>query len=176
MDRVVVHRHGEPPDSTDFQRKLDDWNSALTGPHKIVLQWNSRVRLRRKDPDIWSGRWELWVTMEDSSHPLSKYLRRAGDRHLPDKGWCRFLQTWQYDDGTFAPLDDRLFGQLRRQDTWRNRRWYQEVIEETEERTDNEWRGKIRDAVQDAENYYRNWDNPFFSPGSSGGDWRWRNR
>src|SRR2546428_13510479 len=122
MERCPMSmQHVDP----DFQRELDQFNDSQGGPSRIEVCWDMR-----------RDRWCIFaVPLDYGHHPLSttwvtpKLLRPF----LDGSGRMGvFLFTWQEPDGTFLPLDDRLFKSLRWADSFRSKDHFDETIKRPE--------------------------------------------
>src|SRR5687767_2959715 len=89
----------------DFQRRIDEWNSAKGGPAHIAVAWNPQ-----------KSRWQIYaIPVADSAHPLARHKHTSMlMTNLPDSSGRRgiLLNTWQGAGGDFLPLDERLFEAL----------------------------------------------------------------
>jgi hypothetical protein len=121
---IKIGREGTRELSPDFRRKLEEYN-RMYGPPEVDIRWNpTSVNLGhgRFDP-----RWEIWIEVTDNTKQ-KRTVESEGDVRSGMKTW-RFLNTWQYADKSFAPLDNRVFRALREADTWKHAETFHEVVE-----------------------------------------------
>jgi hypothetical protein len=124
---IRIKREGPKNPPPDFQRKLRDYNRTHGSP-EAAIRWNPiSVDLGL---GYWDPRWEIWIEVTDNTKQ-KKVVKSEGDVEEDGRTW-RFLNTWQYADNSFAPLDDRVFQALRDADTWTHPETYHEMIEEPE--------------------------------------------
>jgi len=124
---IRIKREGSRTPSPGFQRKLRDYNRTHGSPEVDVV-WNpTSVNLNY---GYYDPRWEIWVEVTDNTKQR-KIVESDGDVERNEKTW-RFLNTWQYADKSFAPLDTRLFQALRESDTWTHAETYHEMVEKPE--------------------------------------------
>lgn len=134
-----------------FPRTFMVWN-----PHYAYLGENR-----------WDARWQIWVELADNSNPdlerkaertkgLSKKDRWNADAHC----WMRYLQTYNNRDGSFAPVDERLLIGLELADTWANRRFYEDNVEDPEAFAEDAKMRMNRSTLADSTSYYRKYDAP----------------
>jgi hypothetical protein len=132
---------------------------------EVFLVWNPRM-YERKDKVLsdgshpWEGRWEIWIELTHSTHEDANNELAETDRWNSDKQcWMRRLQAYETEDKEYASLDWGLIIGLEMADTRKNRRFYEDHIEDAweaeldrAERTRaNTWAGVA--------NYYKNHNN-----------------
>lgn len=128
---------------------------------RVFLRWSKQ-----------KSRWEIWVELADNSHPGNKFLRSKKDRWCPEaKCWLRFLQTYQYEDGSYAPVDERLLLGLRMADTW-ERGDILDELERREESRESRKKNDRLDLLESLASHYRNYINPTVGYGSKNPGWR----
>lgn len=165
--RVTVKHDGcrrELPE--EFSRKLKDYNEAHGSP-RIRVVWNPRAR-RIGDKEF-DPRWEVWIELMDNQL-MGKEQLNSKDRFEDGRFW-RFLQTWQYPDGSFLPLDDRFFQALRVADTWAKRDDYYERYVRPQEKLEEEGWRDLKNAAEGVTSYWKDWANTMVGA-ATGGDWR----
>jgi hypothetical protein len=140
----------------EFQRKLDDFNASQGGPSQVAVAWHPK-----------KSRWQVFaIPVQDAAHPMARNdVTRSMLRPLPDDSGRRgiLLFTWcarnaQGDDSGFQPLDDRLFETLHWADSFRDKRHFEQTMEEPELRRKVAEEKRIRDIAYGAKEYYFNWD------------------
>lgn len=136
------------------------------------LRWNPR---HQKVGEKWEGRWEIWIELAEVAHPDFKhFVDHDKDVWNTDaQCWMRRLQAYTYEDGSFAPADERLLIGLEMADTWSNRRFFEDHVEEPHSRKEEEATRHIRDISAGSANYYRRIDSPIVGRHVNSG-WRWR--
>lgn len=142
----------------EIQQELLDMNP------KVFLRW-SRKKLV----------WELWSELKHSSHPLATNELGESDRWNTDhQCWMRFFQNYRTEEGKFAPADRALIKGLKLADTWSNRLFYEEHIEQPEEMEELARTKQNRDLFGAASRYYRGVPNPIVAPygRNTKADWR----
>lgn len=172
--RIEIKRQGDVELDCSFARELKAYNNGHPGPDVAVF-WNSTsVCVDRRD-GVWDPRWEVWIEVTDNSHPGNRYIDKSGDTYSEGKRW-RFLNTYKYEDGSFAPLDGRFFEGLNWADTWRMRKdndHYAETVEGLDKRKRETELAMTRDTAYGLASYWRNYgdDVSQFGPGTTG-NWR----
>lgn len=137
------------------------------------LVWNP---VAREAGEGWEPRWEIWVELEENHHPEAQNFRARTDRYFTERGcWARKLQSWEHEDGSFAPVDARLVRALKMADTWSRGRFYEEQVDEPYRRNQRERSERLARGAAAAASYYDRWDSPVIGPHTSG-DWRHRIR
>lgn len=131
-------------------------------PPLLRLLWNRRNHC--------ANRWEIWAELVPNTHSLNRFPISSKDIHLDGSLW-RFVQTWQYDDGSFCPLDQRIISSARQADTFRNRRFYEDHVE----RPGPDSAAQAKELAYHARHRYFNLDNPIVGPATKG-SWRHRIR
>ena len=130
---IKIKREGPKRPPPDFEQKLRDYNRTYGSP-EVAVFWNGTNTILRRDSDgfpiEWDPRWEIWVEVTDNTKQ-TKTIESEGDVEFEGKTW-RLLNTWQYPDKSFAPLDDRVFQSLREVDTWTHAETYHELVEKPE--------------------------------------------
>ncbi len=162
-----------PTISDQIQHDLDEmWP-------RVFMVWNSRYGTPHPDVFgslLYDARWEIWVELTDTSHPGRPLKRNKKDRWNPDANcWMRYLQVYETADGNFAPADRALVIGLQMADTWRDRRFYENYIEDPNDQKIARAQHDRRTLFADGANYYRNHDRLLVGPHANSG-WRWRTR
>lgn len=164
---INITRHPAPTQREDIQQALLE----MTPP--VVMRWNSRWK---ETPQGWEGRWEIWIKLEMNSHPDLKPEIAETDLWLPGRGWwVRKLQAYTEEDGSFAPMDERLIWGLEMADTWGDRRFYEDRVEAPHHQQEEAKLDPAREAFTGATRYHDDYDRTLVGPAGSG-DWRWRIR
>jgi len=168
--KIEIKRQSKEMDR-DFARTLKRYNEDHPGPD-IGVFWNSTSLCLDRKRGLWGGRWEIWVEVTDNSHPGNKYLDKTGDTWHNGKRW-RFLNTYKNDDGSFAPLDDRVFTALHWADTWRNKNHYDETVMSLDRSKREQELAATRETASQLASYWRDYgdDVSKFGPGTTG-NWR----
>jgi hypothetical protein len=117
---------------------------------KSFLTWDHRAE-----------RWQIWIELRDVSHPGAKNKRMDTDKWNTDHQlWMRKLQNYTHADGSFAPADERLIMGLEMADTWSNKRFYEDHVEEPEAKFEASKAADHRDMFGQAARYYHSIPNP----------------
>ena len=161
-----VHHEGSREVDRDFRAKLDEYNRARGSP-RIKVRWNPVARktgVREFDP-----RWEIWVELIENQ--LTREDQAGKKDRYEDSSWWRFLQTWEYPDDTFLPLDDRFFQAAHEADTWTSREHYDERLVRPEEvKKEREWKDLL-DVAGGVGSHWRGWGKTMVGAATRG-DWR----
>lgn len=149
----------------EFQKRLDYYNESRNVSSPFFVKWNERKQ-----------RWVIYVDLRDNSNPEATPERLDSITEWDsERGKVVKFATYQLEDGTFMPLDDRLFAYLDSCDTRYDKHDYDQRFESEEDRQKKV--DKIVEAISaDQASYTHNFDNPIFGFGHGGGDWRWRIR
>ena len=124
---IRIKREGPKDVPPDFRRRIDDYNRTYGSP-EIDIVWNPTSK--NLNDGFFDPRWEFWVEVTDNTKQ-KRTIESEGDVERRGKTW-RFLNTWQYPDGSYAPLDDRIFQALRQADTWTHSETYHDLVEKPE--------------------------------------------
>lgn len=163
---IRITREGPRKPSPDFQQKLREYNRAYGSP-EIAVVWNPMsVNLGH---GRWDPRWEIWVEVTDNTKQR-RIVKSGRDIEVDGKTW-RFLNTWEYPDESYAPLDDRVFHGLREADTWTHAETYHEMIEKPERYREEQSTKVLQDAAYGARSYWQGRTRAQIGPGTRG-DWR----
>lgn len=143
----------------------------------VLLRWNSKKH--GYENGTFAGRWEVWIKLVENTHSLNRHSISKKDL-FQDGCIYRFLQTWCYvedvdSDLGFCPLDGRILQSLRLADTFRNRRFYEDVYENFEYNKELQRKKDIRTLAANATSEYYGLDNPIIGRYTKG-DWRHRIR
>lgn len=142
---------------------------------RVFIKWNSRAY--ETSPGVFDGRWEIWCELMDVNHPDAKHHRSEHDTWNSDaQCWMRYLQKYETREGDFAPLDGRLLVGLEMADTWKNRRFYEEHIEEPFDQAEVDEQNARKEIYLEGAKYYKDLDRTLIGGSGGGGDWRWRIR
>lgn len=164
---IKIKREGPRALDREIQRKLKSWNEDHPGPD-VAIVWNPlAVKLGQ---GCYDPRWEIWVEVTSNSHPNHRFVEKQGDIRFDGCTW-RFLNTYKQPDGSFAPLDDRLFRALYWSDTWRHREHYEEALVSQDIRKKKAETDMIRDTAYGLTEKWKNFDRTQVGSGSSG-NWR----
>ena len=147
---------------------------------RVFMRWNGCYRKTDRmcsaGKPVWEGRWEIWIECADTSHPDAQNERVASDIWNHEaQCWMRKLQTYTNADGSFAPLDERLLVGLELADTWNNRRFYEENVEDPYNKAEVDNIKARREIYEGGANYYKDHDRLLVGPHVNSG-WRWRTR
>lgn len=146
------------------------------GRPRDFLRWNPRFAPEPANQDHWQGRWEIWCELMDVAHPLAKNkLAETDEWDSEHQCWVRFLQTYQTADEKFAPADERLIVGLEMANTWKNRRFYEDHVEEPEAREDRMKMLMGQEQIKEGSRYFRKFDSTSVGAYVNSG-WRWRTR
>lgn len=118
---------------------------------------------------LWDPRWEIWVEVTDNTKQR-RVVESDKDLRAQGKTW-RFLNTWRYPDGSFAPLDDRVFWSLYQMDSWAHPETYHELVEKPEREREELVNKELRETAYGARSYWQNYTRTQVGPGTRG-DWR----
>lgn len=147
---------------------------------RVFLQWQPRYLLldgSTRSDEKWEGRWGIWVELTDTNHPgVRTRIHHVNDGDVWNSEaqcWMRFLQYYNNEDGSFAPIDERLIVGLELADTWANRRFYEDHVEDPFEAEETRRQQAGRQAMAEASRYYRKLENPIVGAHANSG-WRWR--
>lgn len=137
------------------QRELD-----LLTP-RVFMRWNHDFAPEPFSAEIRQGRWEIWCELTDNTHPKnsSKKLAAGDEWNTDAQCWMRFLQTYQTREGDFAPVDHRLIIGLEMADTWKNRRFYEDHVEDPDALADLRVEQARRETLIEGARYYNGWGN-----------------
>lgn len=128
---------------------------------RVFLQWNPRFAPEPVNRDHWQGRWEIWCELTGVAHPGAKHKLADGDEWNTDaQCWMRYLQTYHERDGGFAPADSALIVGLEMADTWSNRRFYEDHVEDPWERDDQARMRASNNVAWETANYFKKYANP----------------
>jgi len=132
---------------------------------EVFLIWNPKM-YERKDKTLidgshpWEGRWEIWIELQPSTHKDATNELAETDKWNTDRQcWMRRLQAYETEDKEYAPLDWGLIIGLEMADTRRNRRFYEEHIEDAWEEELEAADRKRASLWKGVANYYKNFNN-----------------
>lgn len=147
----------------------------------VFLKWNPthEKRTMHDGVEVWEGRWVIYVKLAENAHPDANHNITEIDEYFDEHDcWARKLQTYETEDGEFAPADMGLVKGLRIVDAW-NRR--DEILESMDnaETTQDRIRETARKAAESAASHYFDYNNPKVSMNPETphpGSWRHRIR
>lgn len=143
---------------------------------RVFLRWNPRYRETGFSTQRWNARWQIWCELNETTQEDAAPNRAESDEWNSEaKCWVRRLQTYSNADGSFAPIDERLLIGLEMADTWVNRRFYEDHVEDPynyQEQEDERARGQI---YADGAQHYMAYDTLSVGQHFNSG-WRWRHR
>lgn len=144
----------------DFQRKLDQFNTAQGGPSRVEVAWNPK-----------SSRWEVWAVPTEIAgigkfRDVTARLRRPFPDDSSREGIKLF--TWEeYNEKGqrigFLPLDNRIFDALRWADSFRSKNHFDETIKNPEIEKEVRSKAHIRAVAAGTANYWANLDRTLVS-------------
>ena len=145
---------------------------------RVFMQWNPRVFKVGDYRQTWEGRWEIWCELMYSGHPEAKNTLAKTDSWNTDaQCWMRKLQVYQTEGGDFAPVDRALIVGLKMADTWADRLFYKNNIEDPYEREEIRQVSRRVEAASGGAAHYRNFNNPTVGAhASKHGRAGWRHR
>jgi len=163
----------------DFLRELEIFNGSFTGPNLLVC-WDPRPiydSLTPKRAIDQDARWEFFFELKPSTHRDATNLTHRSDT-LRNGRWYRKFISWSLRDNMFndigyAPLEWDPFTPLRMADTWRNRRFFEDTVEDPGLRAEAEQLAGRTQIIKDVGRYYQDLDRTLVSPGGRHtGGWR----
>lgn len=146
----------------EFQAHLDQFNARQGGPSVIALAWSPKV-----------ARWRVYaVPVSDSSHPLARNgITKQLLRPFCDGSGRLGVPLFWWDD----PLDRRLFDVLYFADSFRDKRHFEQTIEQSEAAREQAKKARRLNALGAAREYWQAIDRtlvPVNPAMKSTGDWR----
>jgi hypothetical protein len=83
----------------------------------------------------------------------------------------------KFNDVGFAPLEWDPLNPLRMADTWQNRTFYKDVVDDPGEAEEAALMKERTNVIKEAGRYFKDYDRTLVSPGGRHtGDWRYRHR
>jgi hypothetical protein len=155
--------------------RLDDMNP------RTFMKWNKRHRRVALHSPCWEGRWEIWCELIETTHEDAASDRALSDEWNQEAGcWMRKLQTYSNEDGSFAPVDERLLVGLDLADTWANKNFYQDHVSDPYTAQDDALTKDREEIYADGARYFKDHDRTLVGANRGshrgGADWRWRIR
>lgn len=144
---------------------------------KVFMIWNPRYRRPGVKPPLkgeeWdTPRWEIWSELVQSYHANARNQRLDSDVWNTDhQCWMRRLQVYENADGSFAPVDERLLVGLELADGWKNRRLYEEGIEDPYEAQEEARKRVFMEAAAGSASYFSKLDSTIVGRHANSG-WR----
>lgn len=155
-----------------MERRLGEFNNNYTGPD-VFFVWNGHTE-----------RWEIWSELRGVSHPDALNEQYDSDRWFSDRScWGRKLVSWAHRDEQFldvgyASLNEGVFDALRQADTWSDRLWYEEHVDEPGFAAERATMAARSETIREGAAYFRKYDRTLVAPhgGSQRAAWRHRIR